>query len=193
MAFPTVRCGFMTLTKILHLNSFAYGMYSCDSGISLRRIGMQIRYWDNSTGHDQELLSDPKLLSLPQRQIDCIVTPNGTTISEFLKTMVKGREDPFFAVDLGRVLRLHKQWKRLLPRVDVFYGEAQDIAIVLLTMEVREIPLSVHVTHSLHLLLAYRHSRTFSPHSTYPLIFPTDRKQCYPHLKLVLTFFLIYR
>ena len=89
---------------------------------------MQIRYWDNSTGNDQELLSDPKLLSLSQRHIDCIVTPNGTTIPEFLKTMVKGREDPFFAVDLGRVLRLHKQWKRLLPRVDVFYGEAQDIA-----------------------------------------------------------------
>ena len=115
---------------MLRLKCFAYGMYSCDSGlgIPLRRIGMQIRYWDNSTGHDQELLSDPKLLSLSQRQIDCIVTPNGTTISEFLRTMVKGREDSFFAVDLGRVLRLHKQWKRLLPRVDVFYGEAQNIA-----------------------------------------------------------------
>ena len=150
MAFPTVRCGFMRLTKILHLNSFAYGMYSCDSGlgIPLRRIGMQIRYWDNSVGHDQELLSDPKLLSLSQRQIDCIVTPNGTTIPEFLKTMVKGREDPFFAVDLGRVLRLHKQWKRLLPRVDVFYGEAR-ILLTLLTMEVRDIYTSECSCHTL--------------------------------------------
>ena len=83
MAFLTVRYGFMRLTKILHLKRFAYGMSSCDSGlgIPLRRIGMQIRYWTSSAGHDQELLSDPKLLSLSQRQIDCIVTPNGTTIA----------------------------------------------------------------------------------------------------------------
>ena len=112
---------------MFHLKRFAYGMYYCDPGIPLRRLGLQIRYWDSRTGHDQELLSDPKLLSLSQRQFNCIVTPNDMTISEFLKTMVQGREDPFFAVDLGRVLRLHKQWKMLLPRVDVFYGEVQDI------------------------------------------------------------------
>ena len=115
------------LTKMFHLKRFTYGMYYCDPGIPLRRLGLQIRYWDSRTGHDQELLSDPKLLSLSQRQFDCVVTPNGMTISEFLKTMVQGREDPFFAVDLGRVLRLNKQWKMLLPGVDAFYGEVQVI------------------------------------------------------------------
>ena len=32
------------------------------------------------------------------------------------------REDPFYVVDLGRLLELHQQWRTALPSVQPFYA-----------------------------------------------------------------------
>ena len=61
-------------------------------------------------------------LAVLQGPLDVSVVAVKSSVRDFLKGVVSGQEDPFFAVDLGRLFRLYKQWRNLLPRVDVFYG-----------------------------------------------------------------------
>jgi ornithine decarboxylase len=58
-----------------------------------------------------------RLKSVPLSVLD-----DGTPVSKFIESTIPGREEPFYAVDLGRFLHLYARWKRLLPRVDVFYA-----------------------------------------------------------------------
>ena len=50
---------------------------------------------------------------------------DGSSVLEFIRRFVTltDQEDPFFAVDLGRIFHLYNRWKELLPRVDIFYGK----------------------------------------------------------------------
>lgn len=50
-----------------------------------------------------------------------------TSVREFIRTKVdagdrEDREDPFYVVDLGRLLELHQQWRTALPSVQPFYA-----------------------------------------------------------------------
>ena len=61
-------------------------------------------------------------LAVLQGPLDVSVVADKSSVRDFLEGVVSGQEDPLFAVDLGRLIRLYKKWRDLLPRVDVFYG-----------------------------------------------------------------------
>ena len=117
----TTRRGLAALPQ--RPKAYTCSVHSKTYELPLRRPERQTSYCYSSFGRVPDLVSNLKLMTLSQRNFDCTVIPDGTTVSELIKTAVTNQEDPFFAVDVGRFRRLYNQWKRLLPQVDVFYGE----------------------------------------------------------------------
>ena len=86
------------------------------------RLDSRLKFFQN--GDDSRLSRIKATPSPKQRQepLYVSVVADNSTVRYFLDGVVSGQEDPFFAVDVGRLFRLYKQWRNLLPRVDAFYG-----------------------------------------------------------------------
>ena len=81
--------------------------------------------WHKYSNTDNRLVLDKFVPKLSRKSFHFSEVEDGSSVLEFIRRVVTftDQEDPFFAVDLGRIFHLYNRWKVLLPRVDVFYGE----------------------------------------------------------------------
>ena len=87
------------------------------------RLNSRVKSFQNGVNYSRFCRAKSTLSpKLPLEPLGISVVEDNSSVRDFLDGVISEQEDAFFAVDLGRLIRLYKQWRNLLPRVDAFYG-----------------------------------------------------------------------